>query len=254
MAISVNGFGGAGGSDGQRGNYYMKILNASSAVLNGLTVTNNPTPAVGSMQKLLDIPGPGRLLLLAAYGHALNDNKKQHYASATTAERTNGYARVRVAADERIIYKACMMVPISIDDSRVTLLNGRPLPPLIVDPYFCYNTVNANSSGNPMSSMTFETVRGMHPSPDASGNRTVTVCGPGTKYTATEAFSNTIDPLYYLHTPEDDNQTGVLDYHCSVIPGGLYFDGNLTIHAAFGISPDASSPNGVFAIYELFEE
>lgn len=266
MAITVNGFGaGSGGGGGRRGVYYMRLINAGSSVLSGMTATNNPAPPVSSMQELLNIDGSGRLLLLAAYGNARAKNKHQFYDNAEDIERTSGFARVRIAADDRVIYKACVMVratsPSSVDGYAVT---GDHIPPLIEDPSFSYG-LSIGNNGNSRSSNTLSYQFRHSDCPFLPGQpgtgyetkRIVTIdelIDYGSTSESARAVPRSVPASYYFHTPNDDGAKTSPDYCCSIFPGGLYFDGNLTIHAAYGLAPIAASPNGILVIYELFDE
>ena len=265
MAITVNGFGaGSGGGGGRRGVYYARLINAGSSVLSGMTATNNPAPPVSSMQELLNIDGSGRLLLLAAYGNSRARNKLQFYGNAEQTDRTSGFARVRIAADERIIYKACVMVrataPSDVDGYSV---NGDYLPSLIEDPSFTYDLSRNNGTSRSDSNLSFRFRNSDCPFlPGQPGTRyarerIVTIDELNDYGSTTEsdrAVSSSVPVSYYFHTPNDDGAKSSPDYCCSIFPGGLYFDSNLTIHAAYGLAPIEASPNGILAIYELFDE
>lgn len=269
MAITVNGFGGGGGGESRTGTYYLKVINAGSAVLSGLTVDNNPSPAVSSMQEMLNIDGPGRLLLLAAYGNAYNQNKLQYYGDTTQAERKNGVARVRVAADSRVIYKACRMVRPTIEisgDSSHTLDGRGDLPSLVEDIFFTNEIMNGQSNTRLSGGISFQFRPSELPflpapsSQSAAIRREITIDSLR-DYTArdnTSATSTRCDlqypASYFFHTPDDDGTKTAPDYCCSLFPGGLNFDGNLTIHAAYGIAPTAIYPNGIVVLYELYDD
>lgn len=268
MAITVNGFGGGGGGESRTGTYYLKVINAGSAVLSGLTVDNNPSPAVSSMQEMLNIDGPGRLLLLAAYGNAYNQNKLQYYGDTTQAERTNGVARVRVAADSRVIYKACRMVRPTIEisgDSSHTL-DGRGILPSLVEDIFFTNELITGQSATRLSSNILFQLRPSEvpflPAPSGQGaeiKREIRVDSlsdyASRTNTSSSSYCNLQYPAsYFFHTPDDDGTKTAPDYCCSLFPGGLNFDGNLTIHAAYGIAPTAIYPNGIVVLYELYDD
>ena len=236
MATTVNGFGGSGGGEALRGDYIIKVIDAPGTALSNITASSNNTPPAESMQKLLDISGPGRLLLLAPY------------ASSNNAE-----VRVRVDADDRVIYKAC---------------KGKVL--------FNYYSDSNYHSSNTIPAVIFAPGAFGPASEAYSGNN---VLYPGTafvlpkyKYFPNYTFYTNDDPYGMIttehidrisgrgvenavdfHTRDDDNRIGELDYWRSAFYGGLYFDDNLTIRAAYGSAPDGHQTNGIFVVYQLFD-
>lgn len=261
MAITVNGFGGGGGGESRTGTYYLKVINAGSAVLSGLNVDNNPSPAVSSMQEMLNIDGPGRLLLLAAYGNAYHQNKLQYSGNTSETDRTNGFVRVRAAADNRVIYKACQMVRATIAADGYpgySMDTGYKLPSLIEDPYFTAGFISGSTDVRYSSSIHLQFRPSdcpFLPGPDSQSEKR-------RRYIYIDELNDSISAnrdipypaSYYFHTPDDDGTKTTPDYCCSLFPDGLYFDGNLTIHAAYGIAPTSAIPNGIVALYQLFDD
>lgn len=253
MAATVNGFGYGGDVGGQRGHYYLKTINASSSVLNNINDPSNNTPPISRMQKLLDIDGSGRLLLLAPYGNG-------YYASRDTwisgdgmtteeakAGSVNHKTRVRIEADDRVIYKASNMVRVQLN-----------LPTMIVDSNFHMFTHLSSYPLTLAEHLTLRLPASKHPEiPGSATDLTRVIQTDSIASHGTHNSSDTYDPYsfdWHFLEKADEGRMDVLDYGCSVVPGGLFFDDNLTIYAAYGNAPASDFPNGILVLYQLFDE
>ena len=239
MAITVNGFGGAGVGGGQRGDYFIKVIDAPGSGLNGISNSANYTPATGNMQKLLDMPGPGRLLLLAPY-------------SATTG--SNKEVRIRVDADDRVIYKACKGKNLfNYSDSNGYYTIGDGLPKVIFTPgFFVDESINAASPNTVYPSTSFLLRKDKFFPGYTFGQHNDAYAIIRTENIIAN-YNQGIENCVDFHTREDDNRTGQLDYWRSAFLDGLFFDGNLTIRAAYTDAPSQYYKNGILVVYQLFD-
>jgi len=252
MAITVNGFGvGSGGGGALRGDCYMKVINAKgNIILDNIKDPSNYTPSVDKMQELLNVQGPGRLLLLAPFGN---------YEYPSTAPPI----RLRVDADDRTIYKTCSCSRIieryssTGDESFIYFATGDSLPVALIDNLFFNNDFQDSGDTHVypldvrLSLRTDKYFPGKKFGNKASVNdRYVTIV---LNY-RTDVLKANNEIGFDFHNREDDNRLGVEDYWISLFPGGLFFDDNLIIHAAYGYTGNSDFKNGILAIYQLFDE